>query len=195
MTADEIIDALGKCKQSFTPATYWYKTMIKACRFIKRQNAEIARLQQTQNDIDNFARSLCEERVLKGKAIANFEDLQEYIRKEQSKAVKEFADQFITDFNEDIENYTKAGQRHEITDDIDGWLKYYIRAKLYKTEETGGKMNDISPMDKTFLILIGIIVIGHLVDKFIEYLRYQERLKNEHNILVDKNLCERDKKE
>ena len=44
-------------------------------------------------------------------------------------------------------------------------------------------MNDISPMDKTFLILTGIIVIGHLVDKFIEYLRYKERLKNEYNIL------------
>ena len=134
MTADEIIDALGKCKQSFTPATYWYKTMIKASRFIKRQNAEIARLQQTQNDIDNFVRSLCEERVLKGKAIADFEDLQEYIRKEQSKAVKKFADQLITDLNKDIENYTKAGQRHEVTDHIDGWLKYYIRAKVYKDE-------------------------------------------------------------
>lgn len=141
MTADEIIDALGKCKQSFTPATYWYKTMIKACRFIKRQNAEIARLQQAQDDIDNFARSLCKERVLKGKAIANFEDLQEYIRKEQSKAVKEFADQLITDLNKDIENYTKAGQGHEITDDIDGWLKYYIRAKLYKTERDWWKMD------------------------------------------------------
>lgn len=134
MTADGIIDALEKCKQSFTPATYWYKTMIKASRFIKRQNAEIARLQQTQDDIDNFTRSLCEERVLNGKAISDFEDLQEYIRKEQSKAVKEFADQLITDLNEDIENYTKAGQGHEITGDIGSWLKYYIRAKVYKDE-------------------------------------------------------------
>ena len=40
-------------------------------------------------------------------------------------------------------------------------------------------MNDISPMDKTFLILVGIIVVGHLVDKFIEYLRYKEKLNNE----------------
>ena len=40
-------------------------------------------------------------------------------------------------------------------------------------------MNEISPMDKTFLILVGIIVVGYLVDKFIEYLRYKERLKNE----------------
>ena len=40
-------------------------------------------------------------------------------------------------------------------------------------------MNDISPMDKTFLILTGIIVIRHLADKFIEYLRYKEKLKNE----------------
>ena len=27
-----------------------------------------------------------------------------------------------------------VGKIDEITDDIDGWLKYYIRAKLYKTE-------------------------------------------------------------
>lgn len=40
-------------------------------------------------------------------------------------------------------------------------------------------MNDISPIDKTFLILVGIIVIGHIADKFIEYLRYKEKLKNE----------------
>ena len=44
-------------------------------------------------------------------------------------------------------------------------------------------MNDISSMNKTFLILVGIIVIGHLVDKFIEYLRYKEHLKWE----CDKN--------
>ena len=42
-------------------------------------------------------------------------------------------------------------------------------------------MNEISPMDKTFLILVGIIVVGHIADKFIEYLRYKEKLKNEHD--------------
>ena len=42
-------------------------------------------------------------------------------------------------------------------------------------------MNEISSMDKTFLILVGIIVIGHLLDKFIEYLRYKEKLKNERD--------------
>lgn len=42
-------------------------------------------------------------------------------------------------------------------------------------------MNDISPMDKTFLILVGIIVIGHIADKFIEYLRYKEHLKWERD--------------
>lgn len=35
-------------------------------------------------------------------------------------------------------------------------------------------------MDKTFLILVGIIVLGHSVDKFIEYLRYKEKLKKEY---------------
>lgn len=39
-------------------------------------------------------------------------------------------------------------------------------------------MNDISSMDKTFLILVGIIVICHLGDKFIKYLIYREKLKN-----------------
>ena len=42
-------------------------------------------------------------------------------------------------------------------------------------------MNNISPMDKTFLILVGIIVVGHLVDKFIEHLRYKEHLKWERD--------------
>lgn len=42
-------------------------------------------------------------------------------------------------------------------------------------------MNDISPMDKTFLILVGIIVVGHIADKFIEYLRYKESIKRERD--------------
>ncbi len=42
--------------------------------------------------IDNFCRDLCNERMLKGKAIADFEDLQDYIRKEKAEAIKEFAD-------------------------------------------------------------------------------------------------------
>ena len=58
---------------------------------INHQNAEIERLQKTQDDIDDFARDLCKERLLKGKVIANFEDLQEYVRKEKSEAIKEFA--------------------------------------------------------------------------------------------------------
>ena len=151
MTDNEIIKALECCSNGLDgcrecPAKEHNLECgnvlkFRALNLINRQKAEIARLKQTQDDIDNFARSLCEERVLNGKAISDFEDLQEYIRKEQSKAVKEFADQLITDLNEDIENYTKAGQRHEITDDIDGWLKYYIRAKLYKTERDLWKMD------------------------------------------------------
>lgn len=53
---------------------------------------EIERLQKNQDDIDNFARDICKERLLKGKAIANFDDLQEYIRKEKFKAIEEFAE-------------------------------------------------------------------------------------------------------
>lgn len=63
-----------------------------ALDLIKRQQVESEKLQKNQDDIDNFARDICKERLLKGKAIANFDDLQEYIRKEKSKAVKEFAE-------------------------------------------------------------------------------------------------------
>lgn len=63
-----------------------------ALDLINRQKEKIERLQKTQYDIDNFARDLCKERVLKGKAIADFEDLQEYIRKEKSEAIREFAE-------------------------------------------------------------------------------------------------------
>lgn len=99
MTDNEIIKALECCVNN----QYCWLCILKdreddchdilksALDLIDRQKAEIARLRAVQGSIDNFARDLCKERLLKGKAIADFEDLQEYIRKEKSEAIREFA--------------------------------------------------------------------------------------------------------
>lgn len=82
-----------------------------ALDLINRQKQKIERLQKTQYDIDNFARDLCKERLLKGKAIADFEDLQEYIRKEKSEAIREFAEKLKQQaFECDI--YLRFGKEH-----------------------------------------------------------------------------------
>lgn len=85
MTDNEIIKALEYCK------TCSANLNVEIIDFINRQQAEIEKLQKNQDDIDNFARYICKERMLKGKLIANFDDLQEYIRKEKAEAIKEFA--------------------------------------------------------------------------------------------------------
>ena len=63
-----------------------------ALYLINRQKAEIERLQKDCADIDNFARDICKERMLKGKPVADFEDLQKYIKKKRAEAIKEFAE-------------------------------------------------------------------------------------------------------
>ena len=63
-----------------------------ALDLINRQKAEIERLQKDCADIDNFARDICKERMLKGKPVADFEDLQKYIKKKRAEAIKEFAE-------------------------------------------------------------------------------------------------------
>lgn len=108
---------------------------INALDLINRQKAEIARLQKTQDDIDNFARDLCEERVLKGKAIADFEDLQEYIRKEKSEAIREFAKELMCNLDGDIGAYTNAGHILNVYE----WLYSYLRSKgTIKEEDENG---------------------------------------------------------
>ena len=59
---------------------------------ITRQKAEIERLQKIEIETDDFCRRLCRMRMLDGSLIASFEDLQNYIKKEKSEAVKEFAE-------------------------------------------------------------------------------------------------------
>ena len=61
-----------------------------ALGLVEKQQNEIEKLSRNQTDIDNFARDICKERMLNGKKIADFDDLQEYIKKEQTKAIKEF---------------------------------------------------------------------------------------------------------
>ena len=123
MTDNEIIKALECCVNN----QYCWLCILKdreddchdilksALDLINRQKAEIARLRAVQGSIDNFARDLCKERLLKGKAIADFEDLQEYIRKEKSEAIREFAEKLKQQaFSCDVsfgfgkEHYTKA---------------------------------------------------------------------------------------
>lgn len=58
----------------------------------------IERLKKEAGDIDNFLRSLCEERLLNGNRVATFEDLQSYMNKQKSEAIKEFAEKLKATF-------------------------------------------------------------------------------------------------
>ena len=84
---------------------------------------EIERLQKNQDDIDNFARDICKERLLKGKAIANFDDLQEYIRKEKSKAVKEFAEALRKRYDNPV---WYLGGSNGFFDNLDSFVKEMV---------------------------------------------------------------------
>lgn len=104
MTDNEIIKLLECCKKSQCSKCYYskecdgYTQVSYALDLINRQQEAIEKLQKNQDDIDNFARDICKERMLKGKAIANFDDFQEYIRKEKTEAIKEFAERLKLSF-------------------------------------------------------------------------------------------------
>ena len=97
-----------------------------ALDLIRRQKTEIERLQKDQDDIDNFARDICKERLLKGKAIANFDDLQEYIRKEKSKAVKEFAEALRKHYDNPV---WYLGGSNGFFDNLDSFVKEMVGEK------------------------------------------------------------------
>ena len=63
--------------------------LIKACRNLQTAKAEIERLKKDSKDIDEFARNICKERLLQGKAIADFDSLRRYIEKQKAEAYKE----------------------------------------------------------------------------------------------------------
>lgn len=102
MTDNEIIKALECCKtwncekcinrnRAKTATNCRNELVSEIFDLINRQKAEISKLQSDQYAIDKFARDLCKERMLKGKAIADFKDLQDYIKKEKTEAIKKFA--------------------------------------------------------------------------------------------------------
>lgn len=53
---------------------------------------EVERLKKDSKDIDEFARNICKERLLRGVAIADFDSLRRYIKMQKAEAYKEFAD-------------------------------------------------------------------------------------------------------
>lgn len=67
-----------------------------ALDLINHQRAEIERLKKIGTEADNFARAICNERMLKGKPVADYEDLQEYIKKAKAEAINEFAERLKT---------------------------------------------------------------------------------------------------
>jgi uncharacterized protein (DUF305 family) len=69
-----------------------------ALNIINSQNSEIEKYKREHLDIDNFARDLCRERMLKGKAVADFEDLQEHIKKQVAEKITKFVDRLKGDF-------------------------------------------------------------------------------------------------
>ena len=115
---------------------------------MKLQNAEIERLKKDCTDIDKFARDICKERVLNGNAIASFEDLQTYIKKQKSEAIKEFAEEFeyfvlnegievVEPKCKDYESYINGVNqfRYQIKNYINNVLKEMTKVELNKRKE------------------------------------------------------------
>lgn len=68
---------------------------------------DVERLKKDTADIDEFARNICKERLLQGKAIADFDSLCRYIKTQKAEAYKEFAERLKRRFlnkNEIINN-------------------------------------------------------------------------------------------
>ena len=117
MSDNDIIKALECCrveKGSYSCKKCPLFCRIPACQshlaeaaldLINRQKAEIERLLKDCADIDNFARDICKERMLKGKTVADFEDLQEYIKKKRAEAIKEFAERLKAIYGEWLYDY------------------------------------------------------------------------------------------
>ena len=85
--------------------------------------AEVERLKKNETDIDNFCRGLCKERMFNGNAVAKFEDLQSYINKVKSEAVKEFAER-LKDMSEHFwqekENFVSEEQIDNLVKEMVG---------------------------------------------------------------------------
>ena len=98
---NEIIEALEHCANNNDCEGCQFGATARLCikyipeyalKIIKKQKSEIEQLNNTLVHMDDFARSICDIRMSKGKAIANSEDLLTYIEDEKRKAIKEFAE-------------------------------------------------------------------------------------------------------
>lgn len=101
MTDNEIIKALelhamdddNTCDDCDYRACGCSYTLCKdAIDLINRQQAEIEYFKKEHIEIDNFARNICKERLLQGKAIADFDSLRKYVESQKAEAIKEFAE-------------------------------------------------------------------------------------------------------
>lgn len=125
MTDNEIIKALKCCNKNDCDNCHndfgnCYANLAGcALDLITRQQSEIERLKKIEIETDDFCRRLCRMRMLDGNLISSFEDLQNYIKKEKSEAVKEFAKRAV---NELAANYSPK-YCHWIDDTIDNLLK------------------------------------------------------------------------
>lgn len=63
--------------------------ILKLYKELEQAKAENERLKKDSKDIDEFARNICKERLLQGKAIADFDSLQRYIKQQKAEAYKE----------------------------------------------------------------------------------------------------------
>lgn len=104
MTYEKIIKAIKACVEiedcsqcpyknnNLLDTSCFSKLFKETLDLINHQRAEIERLKKIGTEADNFARAICNERMLKGKPVADYEDLQEYIKKAKAEAIKEFAE-------------------------------------------------------------------------------------------------------
>ena len=95
MTDNEIIKALKQRKNAYIiDINKELKTISigDVLDLINRLQAENERLKKDSKDIDDFARNICKERLLQGKAIADFDSLRRYIKTQKAEAYKEFAE-------------------------------------------------------------------------------------------------------
>ncbi len=100
---------------------------------INRQKAEIERLQKDSKDIDDFARNICKERLLQGKAIADFDSLRKYVKTQKAEAVKEFAEKVQAEIKEALESNYKARaekEKKELNKYLDNLFWNYCTGKI-----------------------------------------------------------------
>lgn len=113
MKPDEIIKALECCLKTNQAykcmECHYYKKTVNCLRslmtdtvdLLNRQKADIERLNNITAQADDFARSICDIRILKGKAIADSTDLLTYIEDEKRKAIEDFAERLKSLFDTD----------------------------------------------------------------------------------------------